>query len=201
MVASWRKLLVLLFLPSVTLAQVSVTTAPLNWSPPPEPPSRVVRPPLFSVDPGPPPTPDDLLLPDLNTLPIGARAGSRPRRFLQQFMPRCLDFMFHTCWASPPRAVSAALPESDREAARNVDVGDFYFHDKNYRAAESRYREALQSKPDDPDVTFKLAAAVDKLGRSGEALDLYRAYLALAPAGASAQQASNAIQRLEKTQH
>src|SRR5438105_1656908 len=49
-------------------------------------------------------------------------------------------------------------------AAKDVEVGDYYFKLKNYRAAESRYREALMYKPDDAVATYRLAQALEKNG-------------------------------------
>ena len=53
------------------------------------------------------------------------------------------------------------------KAAKNVEVGDFYFKRKNYRAAEDRYREALRYKENDAVATIRLAECLEKLGDLG----------------------------------
>ena len=53
------------------------------------------------------------------------------------------------------------------KAAKNIEVGDFYFKRKNYRAAEERYREALHYKENDAVATIRLAVSLEKLGYTG----------------------------------
>ena len=50
------------------------------------------------------------------------------------------------------------------KAAKSIEVGDFYFRRKNYRAAEGRYRDALQYKDNDAVATIRLAVCLEKLG-------------------------------------
>ena len=47
----------------------------------------------------------------------------------------------------------------------DIDVGYYYLKDKNYRAAESRLKEALELKPDSPVALIGLAQAQQKLGK------------------------------------
>ena len=79
-----------------------------------------------------------------------------------------------------------------------MEVGDFYFQQKNYKAAEMRFRDALTYKPDEPVATFKLAQSLDKLGKSDQAAQAYQAYLKAEPAGRFSQQAEESLQRLAK---
>ena len=51
------------------------------------------------------------------------------------------------------------------KAAKDIEVGDFYFKKKNYAAAESRYREALYYKDNDAIATYHLALCLEKLDR------------------------------------
>src|SRR5688572_25308352 len=72
----------------------------------------------------------------------------------------------------------AACPEFGAdpiEAAKNTDVGDFYFAAKNYRAALSRYKEALEQKPGDPAIHLRLGRAHEKLEQREEARKHYQA--------------------------
>ena len=84
------------------------------------------------------------------------------------------------------------------KAAKNVEVGDFYFKRGNYKAAESRYAEALDWKPNDAIATFRLAQSEEKLGKKNDALKNYQAYLKILPSGEFAADAKSGIERLRK---
>ena len=119
---------------------------------------------------------------------------------------------------SPPRDDSKTHPFSDsavseaggdvqefhpwdpHRAAKDVEVGDFYFKRKNYRAAEARYREALIYKSNDAMATFGLAQCLDKLGKTDEAREKYEKYLKILPQGPRAQDARKALDRLKNEQ-
>src|SRR5215475_10774515 len=60
-------------------------------------------------------------------------------------------------------------PWDPHKAAKDIEVGDYYFKRKNYTGAESRYREALLYKDNDAVATYKLAVCLEKLNRSDEA--------------------------------
>lgn len=83
-------------------------------------------------------------------------------------------------------------------AAKDIEVGDFYYHKKEYRAAASRYQGALEWKPNDAIATFRLAQAEEKLGEKADALQNYRQYLKILPDGDFAKDAKEAIERLSK---
>jgi Flp pilus assembly protein TadD len=85
------------------------------------------------------------------------------------------------------------------KAAKNIEVGDFYFKRKNYRAAEGRYRDALRYKDNDALATIKLAVCLEKLGVLDDARAEYESYLKILPHGPQAEEAQKAIDRL-KTQ-
>lgn len=88
-------------------------------------------------------------------------------------------------------------PWDPHKAAKDVEVGDYYFKRKNYIGAESRYREALFYKNNDAVATYKLAVCLDKMSRSDEALTEYKAYLKILPYGPEAADAKKAIERLK----
>jgi tetratricopeptide (TPR) repeat protein len=118
---------------------------------------------------------------------------------VDRLSPLCVDAIFHTCllWGNsnvPP------TPEANREFAKNFEIGDIYFKAKNYRGAESRFREALEYRPDDPEVTYKLAVSVAKLGRRDEARELYEDYLKFSPRGPDADRVRNALIKVEKSE-
>ena len=81
-------------------------------------------------------------------------------------------------------------------AAKDVEVGDFYFKRKNYRAAEDRYREALVFKDNDATATFRLAVCLDKLDQPEASRKEYENYLKILPHGPQAEEARKAIDRL-----
>jgi Flp pilus assembly protein TadD len=83
------------------------------------------------------------------------------------------------------------------KAAKSVEVGDFYFKRKNYRAAEDRYREALTYKENDAVATFRLAICLEKLELPNDARQEYESYLKILPHGPEAEQAQKAIERLK----
>jgi tetratricopeptide (TPR) repeat protein len=83
------------------------------------------------------------------------------------------------------------------KAAKDVEVGDFYFKRKNYHAAEERYREALRYKDNDAVATIRLAESLEKLGIWDDARAEYESYLKILPHGPQASQAQKAIDRLK----
>lgn len=88
-------------------------------------------------------------------------------------------------------------PFDPHRAAKDVEVGDFYYKRQNYQAAISRYREALLYKPNDAIATFSLADALEKAGDVQEAAKNYQAYLKILPHGPKAKDAHKALQRLQ----
>ena len=88
-------------------------------------------------------------------------------------------------------------PWNPHKAAKDVEVGDFYFKRKNYRAAEDRYREALFYKDNDAIATFRLAVCLERLERPNEAREEYESYLKILPHGPQAEEAQKAISRLK----
>ena len=85
------------------------------------------------------------------------------------------------------------------KAAKDIEVGDFYFKRKNYRAAEDRYREALLYKENDAVATFRVAVCLEKMEQPEEALKEYESYLKILPHGPQSEEAQKAIQRLKAT--
>jgi tetratricopeptide (TPR) repeat protein len=90
-------------------------------------------------------------------------------------------------------------PWDPHRAAKDIEVGDFYFKRKNYRAAEDRYREALYYKDNDALATVRLAQSLEKLDQPTEALQEYETYLKILPSGPQAEEAKKAIARLSNS--
>ncbi len=93
-------------------------------------------------------------------------------------------------------AVGEFHPWNPHKAAKDVEVGDYYFKRKNYKAAEDRYREALFYKENDAEATFHLALCLQKMERPREALEQYETYLKILPSGPHSRAAHDAIEEL-----
>ena len=92
---------------------------------------------------------------------------------------------------------SGTHPWDPHRAGKDIEVGDFYFKKKNYKAAEDRYREALFYKDNDALATYRLAICLEKLDRPAEALEQFESYLRILPHGPQAADAKKAIDRLK----
>jgi tetratricopeptide (TPR) repeat protein len=88
-------------------------------------------------------------------------------------------------------------PYDPHRALKDIEVGDFYFKKKNYRAALDRYREALFYKPNDALANFRLAQSFDKLNQSDDAVEHYEAYLRILPNGPLSEEAKKALEKLK----
>ncbi len=88
-------------------------------------------------------------------------------------------------------------PWDPHKADKNVEVGDFYYKRGNYRAAVSRYEEALYWKDNDAIAMFRLGQTQEKLGQFSDARKNYAGYLKVLPEGEFAGEASKALERLK----
>ena len=93
--------------------------------------------------------------------------------------------------------VNELKPWNPHKAQKDIEIGDYYAKQKNYRAAISRYREALEYKPKDALATFKLAESLEKVNAYQEAREDYEAYLIILPRGPLAEKARQGIDRLK----
>jgi tetratricopeptide (TPR) repeat protein len=91
-------------------------------------------------------------------------------------------------------------PWNPMKALKNVEVGDYYFKRKNYKAALDRYKEALYYKENDAIASFRLAVCQEKLGDKTEAIKYYEQYLKILPEGQYAKDAHAALAKLDKSQ-
>ncbi|HVO64187.1 MAG TPA: tetratricopeptide repeat protein [Terriglobales bacterium] len=102
--------------------------------------------------------------------------------------------------SAPASDVQEFHPWDPHRAIKNIEVGDFYLKQKNYRAAESRYREALVYKPDDAIAQLRLGQTLEKLGQLDEARQNYEGYLKILPDGPLAKEAHKGLARLDKAE-
>ncbi len=82
------------------------------------------------------------------------------------------------------------------KAQKDVDVGDYYFRRKNYRAAMDRYKEALYYKENDAIATYRLAVCAEKMGDKLEARKNFEQYLKILPEGRLANGARASLEKL-----
>lgn len=101
----------------------------------------------------------------------------------------------------PSAAESEAEPYVSPPAWKSVEIGDFYLKRRRFRAALSRYQEALTTDPHCAPGYLGLGKVYDRLGLSQKALEAYRKYLDLLPStkdAAAAKEVHKAIARLER---
>ena len=91
-------------------------------------------------------------------------------------------------------------PWNPHKAAKDVEVGDFYFKRRNYVAAEDRYREALYYKENDAIATYRLGVCLDKMDRPLEARTQFENYLKILPNGPQSEDAKKAIERIKSAE-
>jgi len=89
------------------------------------------------------------------------------------------------------------MSEAEQEAAKDVEVGYYYLREKNYLAAESRLKEALEVKPDCAEALIGLGQAQQKLGKRNDARLNYEAYLKAHPEGPDVEKVKKALAQLQ----
>ena len=93
-------------------------------------------------------------------------------------------------------SVNELKPWDPHRAAKDIEVGEYYFKRKNYRGAESRFRDALLYKPNDALATFRMAQVFERTGRASEARQYYADYLKILPHGPFAEEARKTLEKL-----
>jgi tetratricopeptide (TPR) repeat protein len=96
----------------------------------------------------------------------------------------------------PAPGVVEMLPWNPHQADKDVEVGMFYFRQKNYPAAESRFREALHWQDNHAEAIYRLATALEKQGKTPEAKQFYLQYLRILPNGDFAKDTRKALDRI-----
>jgi tetratricopeptide (TPR) repeat protein len=111
----------------------------------------------------------------------------------------------------PAPDVQEMHPWNPYRAMKDDEVGEFYFKRKSYRAALTRYQDALLWKEKDAVANFRMAQCYEKLDQPDQAIPNYQEYLKILPDGPFAKEARKALEKLkapearneasEKTQH
>ena len=148
-------------------------------------------------NPDPPPLPPDVVVPDPPP-PDTTQSGNPVTRTLKRLAPNCINSIFHACWSSPPQKPQPLLT-AERKGAVSREAAELYFDRGNYRAAESRFREALEYNPSDSKAMFELALCLEKMNHTDEALEEYRLCADQQPSSPYAERSSKAMQRLTQT--
>ncbi|MGB7556398.1 MAG: tetratricopeptide repeat protein [Candidatus Korobacteraceae bacterium] len=143
-----------------------------------------------------PASPPDAPIPDQGTQTTPP-AKSAAKRTINKLDPHCIDAIFHTCWSSPAATSQKPMSDDEQQAAKDIEVGYYYLRDKNYLAAESRLKEAVEIKPNSPEALIGLAQAQQKLGKRNDARQNYETYLKLKPNGPDAEKVKTALAQLK----
>ena len=88
------------------------------------------------------------------------------------------------------------LPWDPHRADKDIEVGNYYLRQKNYRAALDRFNDALHYKQGDAEATYGLAVTQEKLDLLAQSSKNYQEYLRILPAGPHAKEAQEAINRI-----
>ena len=96
-----------------------------------------------------------------------------------------------------PADVQEMHPWNPYRAMKDDEVGDFYFKRKSYRAALTRYQDALIWKEKDAIANFRIAQCYEKLDQPDQAIPYYQEYLKILPEGPFAKEARRALEKLK----
>jgi len=87
-------------------------------------------------------------------------------------------------------------PFNPYRAAKDNEVGDYYYKRKNYKAALARYQDALIFKENDALANFRMAQCYEKLDQPQDAITHFKEYLRILPQGPLSKDAKKALQKL-----
>lgn len=96
----------------------------------------------------------------------------------------------------PADTVQEMTPWDPHRAAKDIEVANLYKKQGNYRAAISRYSDALHYKANDAESTFRMAECLEKLGEVEDSAAYYQSYLKILPRGEYAAAAREGLARL-----
>ncbi len=105
-----------------------------------------------------------------------------------------------TAWAQDeetapePRPVPYATPS----ARKSVEIANFYLKKKKYRAALSRYQEAVTTDPSYAPAYLGLGKVYEKIGLKQKAIAAYQRYVDSLPSAKQAEEAKDVQRALER---
>lgn len=100
----------------------------------------------------------------------------------------------------PDAATYDTYKYSPPGARKSVEIGNFYFRKKEYKAALSRFQEAAQEDSNYAPAYLGLGKVYEKIGLKTKALDAYKKFLGALPSekdALDAKDAQHAVTRLE----
>ena len=98
-----------------------------------------------------------------------------------------------------PTPVADTEPHWDpHRASKDIEVGNYYLKQKNYRAALERFRDALLYKPDDAEATYGLAVTQERMDLFAQAYKSNSKYLEVQPHGPMAKESEEGMKRMEQ---
>jgi tetratricopeptide (TPR) repeat protein len=143
----------------------------------------------------PPPKDNAKAPPRSDNVPVGESSSTQTRIDVD---PPADDIKSHPeSGLDASSEVDEFTPYNPMKALKAVEVGDWYYKQQNYRAAISRYREALEFKPHDAEATFKLAEVLNKTGDLAGAATNYEDYLKTLPNGPHAKKAKETLEKVK----
>ena len=89
------------------------------------------------------------------------------------------------------------FPLNPLESERNIKVGNYYWHKRNYRAALQRYERATKYNPSSAEAFFKVGEAEEKLKNKDAAKAAFQRVIQVAPDSKTALEAKKKLS--EKT--
>jgi len=131
-----------------------------------------------------------------NPAPSNTSGESSSKATIIDISPPVGDVQEHPESEAAHESVNELKPWDPHRAAKDIEVGEYYFKRKNYRGAESRFRDALLYKPNDALATFRMAQVFERTGRAPEARQYYADYLKILPHGPFAEEARKALEKL-----
>lgn len=87
-------------------------------------------------------------------------------------------------------------PWNPFRAQKDDEVADFYFKQKDYKAALARWQDALLYKNNDAVANFRLGECYEKMGQPEKSIPYYQEYLKILPEGPYAKRARRALAKL-----
>ena len=100
----------------------------------------------------------------------------------------------------PDQEEESAEPEytfNPIQAQKELQIGDFYFKKKSYRAAAGRYERAAKWQPDLAEAYYRLGETREKLGENAAALAAFQKYMELSPSSRKAAEVKKKIAQLQ----
>jgi tetratricopeptide (TPR) repeat protein len=99
---------------------------------------------------------------------------------------------------APVNPVNEDVNYDPHRAEKDIEIGNYYLKQKNYRAALERFHDALLYKPNDAEATYGLGVTQEKMDLFSVAYNSYSKYLEILPHGPMARDAEEGAKRMEQ---